>query len=120
MLTFHSMRSIHFYESPSGHCPVREFLDSLDGKQAQKVVWVLQLIRELPQPPTKFFKKLVGTKLWEVRADMGGNAFRLLGFMDGDRLVVLTSGFRKKTQKTPKQEIQTASKRRSDYLNRKR
>ncbi len=113
------MRSILFYESTSGRCPVREFLDSLDGKQAQKIVWVLQLIRELPQPSRKFYKKLVGTDLWEVRADIGGNALRLLGFMDGDRLVVLTSGFQKKTQKTPKQEIQTALKRRSDYIKRK-
>jgi phage-related protein len=113
------MRSILFYQSASGRCPVREFLDGLDGKQAQKVIWVLQLIRELPRPPTKFFKKLSGTDLWEVRADVSGNAFLLLGFMDGERLVVLTSAFQKKTQKTPKQEIQTALKRKRSYTNRK-
>ena len=91
----------------------------MDGKQAQKVTWVLQLIREMPRPPTKFFKKLAGADLWKVRAEVSGNAFRLLGFMDGEQLVVLTSAFQKKTQKTPKQEIQTALKRKRSYTNRK-
>ena len=80
------MRSIQFYESASGKCPVQDFLDGLNGKQARKVVWVLQLIREMPRPPMQFFKKLVGTVLWEVRAALGSDAFRLLGFLDGDRL----------------------------------
>jgi phage-related protein len=92
----------------------------LDGKQARKVTWVLQLIKEHPRPSSKFLKKLVGTDLWEVRADIAGNAFRLIGFMDGDQLVILTSGFAKKTQKTPKPEIETALERRKDYFNRKK
>lgn len=94
-------------------------MDSLDSKQAQKIVWVLQLIRTLPRPPTQYFKKLIGTKLWEVRAEFGGNAFRLLGFFDGENLIVLTSGFAKKTQKTPQQEIETAERRMKDYFLRK-
>lgn len=113
------MRTIQFYRQQSGSCPVEEFLDSLDGKQAQKVAWVLDLVRTLPRPPTQYFKKLVGTELWEIRAGVGGNAFRLLGFMDGENLVILASGFAKKTQKTPKQEIETAERRRKDYFSRK-
>jgi len=113
------VRSIVFYRLPSGGCPVSEFLDQLDSKQAQKVGWVLQLIRELPRPPAQYLKKLVGTEIWEVRAEFGGNAFRLLGFLDGPQLIVLTSGFAKKTQRTPKNEISTAEKRRVDYLSRK-
>jgi len=42
------MRTIEFYRQQSGGCPVEEFLDSLDGKQAQKVAWVLDLVRTLP------------------------------------------------------------------------
>lgn len=114
------MRAIEFYKQQSGSCPVEDFLDSLDGKQSQKVAWVLDLVRTLPRPPTQYFKKLVGTDLWEVRAEFGGNAFRLLGFYDGDNLIILTSGFAKKTQKTPKQEIETAERRMNDYFTRKR
>lgn len=113
------MRSVQFYRTASGSCPVEDFLDSLDGKQARKVTWVMQLVRELAQPPAQYFKKLVNTDLWEIRAQLGGNAFRLLGFFDGENLVVLTSGFAKKTQKTPRQEIQTAEQRMKDYFARK-
>ena len=65
-------------------------------------------------------QKLEGTDdLWEVRAEFGGDAFRLLGCWDAGRLVVLTNGFAKKTQKTPAREIELAEQRRRDYLNRK-
>lgn len=103
-----------------GHCPVEEFLDELSGKQAQKVVWALRLVEELESVPSQYLKKLVGTDaLWEIRAQHGGDTFRLLGFFDGPRLLVLTSGFAKKTEKTPRQEIALAEKRRQDYLSRR-
>lgn len=114
------MREIHFYKMPSGESPIEEFLDSLTGKQAQKVVWVLQLIEEIEQVPTSYLKKLVNTDdIWEIRAQQGNNIFRLLGFFDGGKLIVLTSGFQKKTQKTPKAEIALAEERKKDYLEKK-
>jgi phage-related protein len=114
------VREIRFYRTASGRSPVEEFLDSLSGKQAQKVVWVLRLVEELDSVPAQYLKKLVGTEeLWEVRAQHGGDTFRLLGFFDGARLVVLVSGFAKKTQRTPPQEIARAEERRRDYLSRK-
>jgi len=114
------MREIRFYRTGSGHCPVEDFLDDLPSKKAQKVVWVLRLIEELNDVPTQYFKKLVGTNaLWEARARQGGDAYRLLGFFDGPRLVILTSGFSKKSQKVPREEIELASRRKKDYLARK-
>jgi len=114
------MREIHFYRSESDACPVEEFLDSLTGKQAQKVAWVLQLIEDMDIVPVQYFKKLVNTDdLWEVRVQSGNNIFRFLGFLDGERLVVLNHGFQKKTQKTPRKEIQVAEGRKRDYLKRK-
>ena len=99
---------------------MEEFLDSLGPKQAQKVTWTLQVVKDLPMVPKQYFKKLEGTDdLWEVRAEFGGDAFRLLGFMAAGRLVVLTNGFAKKTQKTPAREIELAEQRKRDYLNRK-
>ncbi|MDP9348857.1 MAG: type II toxin-antitoxin system RelE/ParE family toxin [Gemmatimonadota bacterium] len=114
------MREIRFYRAPSGRSPVEEFLDSLSGKQAQKVIWVLHLVEELDRVPEQYFKKLTGTEgLWEVRAQHGGDTFRLLGFFEGPRLVVLVSGFAKKSEKTPRQEIALAEERRREYLSRK-
>jgi phage-related protein len=58
------------------------------------------------------FKKLTSTDdIWEVRATIGNNTFRLLGFFEGPKLIVSTSGFAKKTNKVPKQEIETAEER---------
>jgi hypothetical protein len=46
-----TVRTIEFYRSPSGRCPVEDFLDALTNKQAQKVAWVLQLVEDLPVVP---------------------------------------------------------------------
>ncbi|MEN9503504.1 MAG: hypothetical protein RI964_2789 [Pseudomonadota bacterium] len=114
------MREIHFYKTPSGESPIEEFLDSLTSKQAQKVTWVMQLIEEIEQVPVTYLKKLVNTDdIWEIRAQQGNNIFRLLGFFDGGKLIVLTNGFQKKTQKTPKAEIVLAEERKKDYLEKK-
>jgi len=92
----------------------------LSGKQAQKVVWVLRLVEQLDPVPAQYFKKLVDTDgLWEVRAQHGGDTFRLLGFFDGSKFLVV-SGFAKKTEKLPRQELEIAEARRQDYLNRRR
>lgn len=80
------------------------------------MLWVLRLIEELPQVPSQYLKKLEGTSdLWEVRVQMGGNASRLLGFFEGGTMMILTSAFAKKTQKTPPQEIALAEQRKRDY-----
>jgi len=114
------MREIQFYRSDAGVCPIEVFLDSLSGKQAQKVAWTLQLIEEMQIVPSKYFKKLVNTDdIWEVRIQIGNNIFRLLGFLDGENLVVLNHAFQKKTQKTPKHEIHIAETRKRNYLNRR-
>ncbi len=115
------MRTIEFYRTASGDCPVEEFLDSLSDRHAQKVAWVLRLLKRLEMVPQQYFKKLISTDdLWEVRAQMGGSSYRLLGFFFDSRLLVLTNGFAKKQQKTPAKEIELAQGRRSEYLQRRK
>jgi phage-related protein len=115
------VRTIDFYRTETGKCPVEEFLDSLTGKQAQKVVWVLRLIEELEIVPHQYFEKLVNTEdIWEVRVQFGGDIFRLLGFFAGSSWLILTNGFAKKSQKTPRQEIDLAIRRKGEYLSRQR
>ena len=114
------MRTVEFYRLPNGNSPVEEFLDSLTGKQAQKVLWVLRLVEELDVVPRQYFKKLVDSEgVWEVRIQFGNDIFRLLGFFDGGALLILTNGFAKKTQKTPPQEIALAIRRKEEYLARR-
>lgn len=114
-------REIIFYKTAGGRCPVEEFLNHLAAKKARKVAWVLQLIEDLDIVPAQYFQKMVGTDdLWEVRVKIGSDIFRLLGFFDGAKLVVLAHAFQKKTQKTPRQAIARATDRKRDYFRRKR
>ena len=116
-----NMRTVNFYRLPNGQSPIETFLNSLTGKQAQKVLWVLQLIEELETIPRQYFKKLVDSEgIWEVRIQFGNDIFRLLGFFDGGALLILTNGFAKKTQKTPPSEIALAIRRKQDYLARRK
>src|ERR1017187_9509933 len=109
------MREIQFYRNASCDCPVEEFLDGLGPKQAQKVAWVLKLVKELPLVPGQYLKKLKGAdEFGEVPAEFGGDAFRLLGFWDAGNLIILTNGFAKKTQKTPEREMALAEQRKRD------
>lgn len=100
------MKTISFYRTSSGRCPVEAHLDTLNDTQAAKITWVLRLIRETEQIPVRYFTKLANTDdIWEVRVSAGKNIFRLLGFFQ--------------TQKTPRKEILLAEKRKKEFLRRR-
>jgi hypothetical protein len=63
------MREIIFYESDLGDNPVEEFVASLDAAVRAKVVRTLELLRTQQIVPSKFWKKLRGSDLWEVRVE---------------------------------------------------
>ncbi|HLG29665.1 MAG TPA: type II toxin-antitoxin system RelE/ParE family toxin [Candidatus Brocadiales bacterium] len=113
-------RIVTFYKTADGKCPVRDFLDSLPGKVAQKVTWVLNLLEDLDIVPSSYFKKLGGTEeIWECRIKFGSNAYRIFCFFTDSSVVVLTHGFVKKSQKLPKHEIEKAEAYRRDFLRRR-
>ena len=67
-----------------------------------------------------YLKYIEGTNgLFEVRVQLGNNIFRIFCFFDGNKLVVLLSGFQKKTQKTPSEEIKRAERLMADYYEEK-
>jgi len=112
--------SVTFYETESGNCPVEKFIRALPDKTASKIATTIEFIEDTKCPPHHILQKMPGTAdLWEVRVKHDGNIYRLLGFFDGEQLIMLTSAFQKKTQKTPRQEIQTAEARKADYFRRK-
>ena len=99
---------------------MQDFLDSLPGKVAQKVTWVLKLLEDLHIIPSTDFKKLTGTEgIWECRIQFGSNAYRIFCFFINS-IVILTHGFVKKSQKTPVHEIERAEAYRRDFLKRRR
>ncbi len=112
-------RTVIFYRTADGKCPVQEFLDSLPGKVAQKIAWVLRLLEDMDIVPASYFKKLAGTEdIWECRIQFGSNAYRIFCFFMNNS-VILTHGFVKKSQKTPVGEIERAEAYRRDFFKRR-
>ena len=100
------MRTINFYRLPNGETPIETFLNSLTGNQAQKILWVLQLIEELEIIPRQYFKKLVDSEgNWEVRIQFGNDIFRLLGFFEDGTLLILKTGLPKKRKRLHREKL---------------
>jgi phage-related protein len=115
------MRVIKFYQNEEGNSPVIDFLNDLPPKTAQKVTWVLKLIEDHDIIPKTYYKKLTNTDdIWETRIQTGNNIYRILCFQHKNKVVILTNGFQKKSQKTPKSEIDLAERRKEDWLRREK
>jgi phage-related protein len=85
-----------------------------------KIDWVIGLVRTLRMIPEKFFKHLEGADgLFEIRIKHGSDIFRILCFFDEGNLIILLNGFQKKTDKTPKNEIEKAKRLKKRYYEEK-
>jgi phage-related protein len=86
----------------------------------KKFNWTLGLISELERIPVKYFKHLNGSEgLYEIRVEVGSNIFRVFSFFDEGQLIILLNGFQKKSDKTPKNEIELANKLKKQYYEEK-
>lgn len=82
----------------------------------EKILWTFRIIETLHQIPTDYLKHLEGTDgLYEIRVQQGSDIYRIFCFFDKGKLIVLANGFHKKTQKTPKSEIEKALKIKNEY-----
>ncbi len=91
-----------------------EFYYALSEKTREKVDYVLQHAIVSEQISKKFFKHLEDG-IYELRISSGGNIYRIFCFFEKDKLVILLHGFQKKSQKTPRKEIDQAKKIRRTY-----
>lgn len=83
----------------------------------EQIGYVFRVIKTVDKIPEKFLKHMEGTDgLYEIRVEVGSNIFRIFCCFDKRNLVVLFNGFQKKTQKTPKQEIELAEKLKKEYF----
>lgn len=93
-----------------------DFFQKQKQNVKDKILWTFRLIETQKQIPTEYLKHLEGTDgLYEVRVQHGNNVFRIFCFFDEGKLIVLANGFHKKTQKTPKIEIEKALKIKREY-----
>lgn len=104
-------RKITFYKEY-----FQEFFNEQTKKVKAKIVWTFDLLEEMPIVPENYLKHIESTDgLYEIRVQFGGDIFRIFCFFDEGKLVILANGFQKKTQKTPKKEIDLALKIKAEY-----
>ena len=108
-------REIFFYENY-----FIEFYQNQEVKVKEKIKYVLELIKQVEKVPEKFLKHLSGTNgLYEIRIEFQSNIYRIFCCFDKGKLVVLFNGFQKKTQKTPKKELEKAILLMNEYFQQK-
>jgi phage-related protein len=109
------VRKIIFYEGYFSSF----YFDQTEDVQ-EKIDFVLDLISNVERVPVKFLKYLESTDgLYEIRVKVGSNIYRIFCFFDEGKLVVLLNGFQKKTEKTPKKELNQAEKIKKKYFKEK-
>ena len=109
----HKHRTIIFYKDY-----FQEFFVKQRDKVKNKIIWTLELLEDIQKVPETYLKHIENTDgLFEIRIQLGSDIFRIFCFFDRGNLVVLTNGFQKRTQKTPKQEIEKALKIKQEYEN---
>lgn len=97
-----------------------DFFGTLNDDVKKKFNWTLKLIATVDRVPTKYFRHIQNsTGLYEIRVESGGNIFRVFCFFDKGKMIILINGFHKKSQKTPKKEIEMAEKLKEQYFDEK-
>ncbi len=98
-----------------------DFFKVQPRKVQDKIIKVLDILETVERVPVSYLKYIEGTNgLFEVRVQFGSDIFRIFCCFDGNRLIVLFSGFQKKTQKTPPKEIDRAVRIMNDYFHNKK
>lgn len=108
-------RQVYFY---------KDYFEQFYKKQTQevknKIDWTIDLLRQLPKLPVKYFKHVEGTEgIFELRIEFNSNIYRIFCFFDEGNCVIVGNGFQKKSQKTPKEEINRAKQIKKEYFNEK-
>ncbi len=95
----------------------KKFYAEQDEKVRKKIAQTLVWIQTIDRLPVSIFKSIQGVDgLYEIRIESGSNIFRVFCCFDKGSIVVLFNGFQKKSQKTPRQEINKAERIMKEYF----
>ena len=98
-----------------------DFYVGQSEKVQEKIEYVFKIIRTVQNVPKKFLDHMTGTDgLFEIRIEFESNIYRIFCCFDKGNLVVLFNAFQKKSQKTPKKEIDLALRLKEEYFNSKK
>lgn len=108
-----------YYKAASGRVPVREFIEAQTAEVQERIFRDLERLVEVNvRLGLPYVRKLAGREFWELRTGVSGNIYRTFYFAHTGRKFVLLHAFQKKSQKTPKKELDVAEERMKDYQER--
>ena len=108
-----------YYKAASGRVPVREFIDEQVEEVREKIFFDLKrLVRFNVKLGPPYAEKIEGRDFWELRTKVKGDIYRTFYVARTGRKFVLLHAIQKKSQKTPKKELDVAEERMKDYLQR--
>ena len=111
--------TIKFYAKENHAEPAKDFILTLDAKMKAKLLRIFDILEEYG-PSVRFpYSEHLDDGIFEIRAKYGSDIVRVLYFFSSGKEIILTNGFAKKQQKTPRREILLAKKYRKDYERRK-
>ncbi|MFN9661364.1 MAG: type II toxin-antitoxin system RelE/ParE family toxin [Cyanobacteriota bacterium] len=105
-----------FYSLPSGKQPVLAWLAEQAPEVRAAFAHLFELLESHGTAVGEPHVKPLGKKLYELRVNGRDGTYRTLYFAARGRRFVMVHGFQKKTQKTPKAELEKAQKRMADFL----
>lgn len=109
---------VEFYTKNNGEKPARDFILGLDVKMRAKILGIIDVLEEKGNQLREPYSKHLEDGIFEIRGKVGTDITRVLYFFYYGRKIIITNGFIKKTQETPKQEIKLAKAYRKDFLER--
>ncbi|MDJ0535277.1 MAG: type II toxin-antitoxin system RelE/ParE family toxin [Xenococcaceae cyanobacterium MO_207.B15] len=108
---------IEFYQSPNGNPVVYDWFLKQEPKVKARFAQIFDLLQDKgTSVGMPYVRPIVNTKLYEIRVEQSTNIYRIFYFAYTGQRFILLHGFQKKTQKTPKKEIELAEKRRKEFL----
>lgn len=112
------MWQVEFYEKENGEIPVNDFLLSLNEKMRAKAAKEISILKEYGNKLREPYSKHIQEGIFELRIKFASDISRIFYFFFDGEKIILTNGFVKKTQKTPKEEIEKAIRYKEDYQRR--
>lgn len=107
--------NVEYFQNRDGTYPVEDFILSQEYKMQAKIFRMIELLELNGNALREPYSKELEDGIFELRIKQSNNITRILYFFVVGKKIILTNGFVKKTEKTPKREIQLAKRYRKIY-----
>jgi phage-related protein len=107
---------VEFFKFPNDNSPVLDWFQSQEPKVKAKLARIFDLLEGEGISVGKPYVAPLEDKLYEIRIGQDTNIYRILYFAYTDKRFILLHGFQKKTQKTPKKELDLSKERMKAFL----